>query len=158
MHEAQSADHTVMDVGGENYRSSDLFWLKHNDMSARWVFDRLRDFVVDWNAKTYAFEIEECSDLQLTHYKVGQHYDWHADLGHSLYSRRKISLAVMLSEPASHEGGHLEFFSSDTRRPRPIVKQGDVVVFPAWMKHRVTPVTRGERWSLIGWWSGPPFR
>jgi predicted 2-oxoglutarate/Fe(II)-dependent dioxygenase YbiX len=36
--------------------------------------------------------------------------------------------------------------------------QGSLVAFPSFMTHRVTPVTRGLRWSLVTWLEGPPFR
>jgi len=38
-----------------------------------------------------------------------------------------------------------------------IRKQGTVIVFPSFLKHRVTEVTRGKRYSLVQWLNGPDF-
>jgi PKHD-type hydroxylase len=32
--------------------------------------------------------------------------------------------------------------------------RGTFLVFPSFMLHRVTPVTRGTRWSLVAWFGG----
>ena len=37
------------------------------------------------------------------------------------------------------------------------LKKGDVVIFPSYQLHRVNPVTRGVRYSLVTWNCGFPF-
>ncbi len=88
---------------------------------------------------------------------VQGHYDWHIDLGTDRFSRRKLSLTVQLSAADAYEGGDLEFHLSglDSARMR---RQGTLIAFPSFHEHRVTPVTRGERFSLVAWVDGPPFR
>ena len=36
-------------------------------------------------------------------------------------------------------------------------KMGTVIVFPSYMVHRVRPVTKGTRYSLVSWFCGEPF-
>jgi PKHD-type hydroxylase len=64
---------------------------------------------------------------------------------------------VQLSEASDYEGGDLEFFNARgegaVRRPR-----GSVTFFPSYLAHRVSPVTRGLRRSLVAWACGPGFR
>jgi PKHD-type hydroxylase len=64
---------------------------------------------------------------------------------------------VQLSDPADYDGGELEFMMH-----RSVVQaeraQGTVVLFPSFLQHRVRPVTRGVRRSLVFWVHGPPFR
>ena len=36
--------------------------------------------------------------------------------------------------------------------------QGQAVFFASFIKHRVAPVTRGVRKSLVMWFGGPPLR
>lgn len=87
-------------------------------------------------------------------YVPGQgHYDWHTDCAESS-PRRKISFTVLLSDPSDFDGGDLEIQGFGTC-PR---VRGTLNVFPAFMWHRVTPVTRGERVVLVGWIQGPTFR
>jgi len=80
---------------------------------------------------------------------------------------RKISVTVNLSDPVDYEGGdlwltkhpqdsrisELETFTNPNFRDK-----GAVVVFPSWVRHRVTPVTRGTRYSAVAWFNGPPIR
>jgi PKHD-type hydroxylase len=37
-------------------------------------------------------------------------------------------------------------------------RKGTVIVFPSFMMHRVTEITEGQRNSIVGWISGPPYR
>ncbi len=80
---------------------------------------------------------------------------------------RKVSVTVNLSDPNDYDGGdlwltkmpqdssitELETFTNPAFRDK-----GAVVVFPSWVRHRVTPVTRGTRYSAVCWFNGPPLR
>lgn len=157
MHEGRRTDKSVMETGKQSYRNTDLFWLRHGDKDLNWIYDRVADFSRTLNDATFNFEIDSCTDLQLARYGIGQHYDWHTDLGPDGYSRRKLSIAIMLSADTDYEGGVLEFGGGRFVRSGGL-HQGDAAIFPSWARHRVTPVTAGERWTLVGWWLGPPFR
>ncbi len=140
-------------------RSSKIFWTRREPERTQWMYDRVADAVTTWNDASFRFDIRGCPEqFQLTCYEVGQMYDWHQDLGRGPTSRRKISITTLLSNPTSFDGGNLEFFVSDVFRPAPKLAPGDAVLFPSFMKHRVTPVTRGARWSLVAWFTGPPLR
>lgn len=88
---------------------------------------------------------------------VQGHYDWHIDIGTGRFSTRKLSLTVQLSAADSYEGGDLEFHLSGLDRTQ-MRQQGTLIAFPSFHEHRVTPVTRGERFSMVAWIDGPPFR
>jgi len=156
-HEDREHMEALAKTGGESYRNTDLFWLNYNHPPYHWLYDRLYDVSMEFNEKHYQFDIEECSDLQLARYGSNQHYDWHTDIGADGYSRRKLSIAVMMSDPKEFDGGALQFGGGKFTHSAPVT-QGDGVLFPSWIRHRVEPVTRGERWTLVGWWLGPPFR
>lgn len=86
------------------------------------------------------------------------HFGWHADIGGGpLARRRKLTLVVQLSDPAAYEGGALEIDPGGGPVPAPR-DRGSAAVFPAFLRHRVSPVTRGVRHSLTTWLHGPPFR
>ena len=67
---------------------------------------------------------------------------------------------MQLSNPSEYEGGVFELTDADfTKQDKFNLKQkGSVLIFPSFIKHRVTPVTKGERKSLVGWIEGPSFR
>ena len=83
------------------------------------------------------------------------HYDWHLDYG-AAFSNRKISFSIQLSDPSEYEGGNLEIagvpFEPKTR------ERGTIIMFPSYVRHRVTPVTKGIRYCIVGWVHGPHFR
>ena len=144
--------------GTSQYRDTDVRWIRGVEPAAHWVFERLERAVLKWNANNFNFDIDECSDLQLGYYGAGQVYHWHADIGARHLSRRKISSVVMLSAPTEYKGGQLEIFEGEGGIRGFDLKPGDLAVFTSWSKHRVTEVTEGLRRTLVGWWSGPPYR
>ena len=96
---------------------------------------------------------------QFTHYPTGGFYEWHMDndlVGKHQPPVRKISMTLLLSDPSTFEGGELEFM--DDKKPRVKLKQGQAIFFASWLRHRVRPITQGERTSLVMWFGGPPFK
>ncbi len=83
------------------------------------------------------------------------HYDWHFDYGKE-YSNRKISFSLQLSDPSEYDGGHLEI--AGINPDEATRKKGTLIMFPSYVRHRVTPVTRGTRYCVVGWVHGPHFR
>jgi len=81
-------------------------------------------------------------------------YDWHSDLGIGDASNRKLSCSILLNDNFS--GGNLEFFLNGKQTCD--MKVGDCLLFSSFISHRVTRVTKGERWALVAWFSGPQFR
>jgi PKHD-type hydroxylase len=79
------------------------------------------------------------------------------DFGAGEISHRKLSLTVQLSDPNDYEGGKLQFMIDRHVDDAP-AQRGTVIVFPLFVMHRVTPVERGVRRSIVGWVSGLPYR
>ena len=96
---------------------------------------------------------------QLSRYKSSDegHYDWHIDADAPVNDiQRKLSISILLSDPSEFEGGELQF--KGIENDKILTKQGSIVVFPSFIEHRVTPVTKGVRYSAVTWASGPAFR
>lgn len=135
-------------------RKTEVSWIEHSQ-ETDWLYHKLHKVVMDCNLSRYGFELTGFLEkLQLTHYREGDHYGWHQDSGPGEFSVRKLSLVVQLSKPEEYEGGELEFLSK-SKAPS---EQGDIVLFPSYNAHQVTPVTKGERYSLVAWVRGPAFR
>ena len=97
---------------------------------------------------------------QFTEYPKGGFYDWHIDLNPfgqtGEHPIRKISMTCLLSDPSEFKGGDLAF--EDHGNSKVTLKQGQAVFFASFMRHRVEPVKKGIRRSLVMWFGGPPFK
>jgi len=134
-----------------------------------WIYKLVQPYVHDANARAgWNFEWAWTDPPQFTIYKKNQHYTWHADQFQDLDSKnrmRKISMTINLSDPSEYEGGNLEFdYRNRTDRSdcivpcKEIMPKGSIALFPSFVFHRVTPVTKGTRYSLVVWNSGNPYK
>ena len=143
-----------------SYRRSKIGWLPQ-DSEFDWVYEKISGMTREANDKLWHFDLTGMSEqAQYTVYDGGEegHYDWHIDLGgDSGPARRKISVVVQLSDPEKYEGGDLKL---KIKRDETSVwrQQGGVCIFPSFFLHKVDPVTKGTRKSLVLWNSGPPFK
>jgi PKHD-type hydroxylase len=107
----------------------------------------------------FQFDVVPFHDtIQLARYDAEEQgfFRWHADTT-STDLTRKLTIVVPLSDPSDYEGGTLEFDEGGAIR-RPEQRPGVPVMFPSWLLHRVTPVTRGRRYSMAAWIRGPAWR
>lgn len=101
--------------------------------------------LVDANYNDYT--IEDAEDLQFAEYNKGDFYGWHRDSNDT--NKRIISVTVQLSDPSTYKGGNLVFEVDPLERA-----QGTVIIFPSNVRHQVTRVTEGTRYSLVQWFIG----
>lgn len=150
----------VRQTRDHNLRRADLVWLDDVEGSG-WVMDRIIDIVRVANRDIFDFDITDFAESpQAARYGAERegHFGWHSDVGEGrLAERRKLTIVVQLSEPDSYTGGDLEVMPGAGIISANRV-QGAATVFPAFVLHRVTPVTAGERHSLTVWCHGAPFR
>ena len=151
-------------------RDSNICWF-----SDRWIYKEIQPYVHQANQKAgWNFEWDWSEYCQFTIYKKGQYYDWNCDSWDKHYEEegptkgkiRKLSVTVSLSDPKDYKGGELQF---DFRQNDPdkkreirtcteILPKGSLVVFPSFVWHRVKPITKGVRYSLVNWNLGWPFK
>lgn len=145
-------------VYNPDIRRSSVGWLSAVE-EYKWVFERLSTVISDLNASFYGFDLLGFGEpLQLTNYSYENsgNYSWHQDFGGKTVSR-KLSLVLQLSHPEEYEGGNLQLLTA--KEPTTIErKRGLISVFPAWTLHQVTPVTKGNRQTLVAWITGPAFK
>ncbi len=143
---------------GENKRNTELFWL-HPAPENYWIFDRISEIVSSVNEAYFKYDLYGyLRAAQVGLYNVGDGYDWHQDIGANVYSKRKLTISIELSNPDDYSGGQLQFFGTE-REPEILESAiGSATVFPSWMMHRVTKVSEGTRWSMVLWIEGPPLR
>lgn len=142
-------------------RRSEITWLK-NDQNDGWVFERLAHVVSSLNSQFFNFDLTCFGEaIQLTNYHEDYNgmYDWHVDFGTNTSSPcRKLSIVLQLTDPVDYEGGVLELKPHSDQAVKISKKKGLLVAFPSWTLHRVTPVTKGFRQTLVAWITGPAFK
>lgn len=138
-------------------RRTRLNWVSNTEKTS-WVFEKLGSLVSRVNAEFFRFDLTGFAEpIQLTNYMGTEEgtYDWHMDSSPAI--NRKLSLVVQLTNPEDYEGGDLQILNGG----HPVTvkkKRGFIAFFPSFFLHKVTPVTRGERQSLVLWITGPDFR
>ncbi len=139
-------------------RRSSVVWLRRRD-GYDWIYDRIWDQIAKLNEERFQFDIEAFNgSIQLARYdsKNQGFYNWHMDNGDK-NAGRKISFSVQVSRPELYRGGDLELWykMNAVKAPR---DRGSIIAFPSFVMHRVTPVTKGARYSLVAWIIGPRWR
>jgi PKHD-type hydroxylase len=138
----------------------------------QWILDWIIEPMLQANQSIYNFNLSNLEEIQFTKYGPNQFYSWHIDLNENANEVRnndcrKLSMVVFLTDPKTYEGGELELRDVDavptaTNKKSIITNskfkdQGTMIIFPSYVWHRVKPVTKGTRYSLVGWWRGPLF-
>ena len=148
-------------VGGpEDVRKSKIRWIPQNTEWV-WLYEKLAGYVEEANKALWQFDLYTLPEkIQFTEYHSIDkgHYDWHQDIGPNILSKRKISITVQLSGPDDYEGGVLEMWSGGNNIITAHKGRGSVFIFPSYMMHRVTPVTKGVRKSFVLWVGGSHYR
>ena len=140
-------------------RSSNVKWIPQNS-EWKWLYDKMMDMSVEANGM-WGFDLIAADELiQYTEYLAEDdgHYTWHQDIGPDMASLRKISITVQLSESDEYEGGDLELWMGGDSIIKAARGAGVVFIFPSYMMHRVTPVTKGKRRSFVLWVGGQHYK
>ena len=139
-------------------RVTTISWIPFKDMPD--MYRQIENKMLIVNANHFGFEGMKLTEVaQFTEYPKGGFYDWHMDSDthfHHQPTVRKISMTLLLSDPSTFKGGDLEFM--DKGKTIPNLQQGQAVFFASFLRHRVQPVKKGVRHSLVMWFGGPPLK
>lgn len=145
------------DKYNDELRKSSVMFID-NVPENNWIYNKLAGLAINCNNERYWFDLLGFhQELQLTRYSEGDFFDWHLDFGAGEISARKLSMTIQLSDADAYEGGDLQFMINNKIENAPREK-GTIIIFPSFIMHRVTPITKGTRQSIVGWVSGPPYR
>ena len=149
-------------------RDSSIVWV-----SEEWIYKLIQPYIKIANKNAgWNFQWDFSEPCQFTEYNEGQFYGWHCDSALKPHDKpsdkkihgkiRKLSLTLTLSNREDYEGGDLQFdYRNNKGKATSIIDdmrdKGSLVVFPSFIWHRVTKVTRGTRHSLVSWNLGKPF-
>jgi PKHD-type hydroxylase len=140
-----------------NTRTSHISWIPFSKMKD--MYKDLDKIMQATNRNHFGFEGMTINEMaQYTEYPEGGFYEWHVDNDVNCQHEppvRKISMTLLLSPESEFEGGDLELMAEGKVAK---IKQGHAVFFASFIRHRVKPVTRGRRQSLVMWFGGTPFK
>ena len=138
-------------------RTSHISWIPFKKLPE--MYKKIEQIMLQTNANHFGFEGMRLTEpAQYTEYPEGGFYDWHIDSDVNCQHEppvRKISMTCLLSKDNDFEGGGLELMS-EGKIARP--KQGHAIFFASFIRHRVVPITKGNRKSLVMWFGGPSFK
>ena len=138
-------------------RTSHISWIPFSKMPE--MYKDIEKIMKSTNSNHFGFDGMQITELaQYTEYPSGGFYNWHMDSDvHFAHEPpvRKISMTCLLSHESEFEGGELEMEKEENKVK---LVQGQAIFFASFIKHRVAPVTRGVRKSLVMWFGGPPLK
>jgi len=138
-------------------RTSHISWIPFKKMTE--MYQQIEKTMKQTNGNHFGFEGMQITEMaQYTEYPEGGFYDWHVDNDLHCANEppvRKISMTCLLSPEHEFEGGDLELVKEGQNVK---LQQGQAVFFASFIRHRVAPVTRGVRRSLVMWFGGPPLK
>ena len=142
-------------------RVTDVAWLGVTQENT-WLWNKITNVIATINSQFFKFDLTGCyENMQLGTYKANNngHYGWHIDANPaSLMPPRKLSVVISLSDPCDFEGGELQVKTDNDEIKTLELKKGRAWFFPSYTLHRVTPVTKGIRKSIVLWVGGPEFK
>ena len=138
-------------------RTSHISWIPFKKMAD--MYKDIEHIMRTTNGNHFGFDGMQITEMaQYTEYPEGGFYEWHIDNDVNCQHEppvRKISMTCLLSPESEFEGGDLELMAEGKIAK---IKQGHAVFFASFIRHRVKPVTRGRRQSLVMWFGGTPFK
>ena len=154
----------------EEIRVSNLRFYSYDlkNENTLWIFQRINQMIELANNTYYNFDLNGYSFFQYTEYDASEkgRYDFHTDtifgqgLAIDMVEPRKLSVTVCINEPGTeYEGGEFQINMGNQDKPVTVeTKKGRMIIFPSFMIHRVAPVIKGKRKSLVIWVTGPKFK
>jgi PKHD-type hydroxylase len=141
-------------------RSSSVKWIPKSKQW-QWLYDKMMAMATEANDALWHFDLISADEqIQFTEYydTADGHYDWHQDIGPGNASLRKVSITIQLSDSDEYEGGDLQFWQGAAAVLDAPRGAGVAVIFPSYLMHRVTKVTKGTRRSFVLWVGGQHYK
>jgi PKHD-type hydroxylase len=147
----------------KTFRRSRVRWIREENPDFTFLFDDYWKLLVRVNRDFFNFNVTYLPPIQFTEYygsdngeyKSHQDVFWITDTPR----HRKVSVVTQLSPKSNYDGGEFVFDNLNEQPPQEVIqKQGSVIAFPSFVYHSLRPVTRGVRFSLVGWFEGPKFQ
>jgi PKHD-type hydroxylase len=145
--------HAGKKVENKKYRDVEIFFI---DEAQEDLYQILNTVATTVNLY-FRYEIDGIEKAQIMKYSApSQGYNWHIDIGaEGIALNRKIGVSILLND--DYKGGEIMFRSGDKEEGiKP--STGKMVAFSSFISHKVNPITKGDRYVVVAWFTGPPFK
>jgi len=141
-------------------RSANVQFINDKQIMSRWLsVANIINKDIDWN-----LDLDAIENIQYGEYNEEQYYDWHIDQHKTVYGDgrvRKCSFSVFLND--DYEGGEFDLELGGPNMENRLqtfekLPKNQMIFFQSEFWHRVRPVTKGVRKSLVGWVLGPKYK
>jgi len=143
----------------ENIRRTSVRWIYSDTLGTADLWKFIDRQFTQANDEFFHVDVSHIASLQFTTYKgnTQDYYNWHKDVVWKTAKshQRKLSMSIQLSDPATYTDCDLQFDCSPAPDQNALRQRGSIVIFPSFVPHRVTPITKGVRHSLVTWLEGP---
>lgn len=137
-------------------RNSKISWLNETN----WISSIFFHYFGIANRNVWEYDIRSIEGIQISKYQKSGHYSWHADYEKTNEKdfTRKLSASLLVSDEKTYKGGKLQIINYDGEVLEPPQSKGTIIIFDSRIPHRVTPIKKGTRISLVSWALGPRLR
>ena len=112
-----------------------------NNSSTKWIFDKFDNYLqLTENLKV----VKQLDIINFFHYHEGDQFSKHKDV---YYTDQSFNVGVNLTD--DYEGGEFKLYSPDITVGK---KRGEIYSFYHTREHEITKITKGNRYSLIGFY------
>ena len=136
------------------YNNNNLHIKTNRKSSVGWISDLgfLNERLTKKLRETFninGMEVTGLGPFQFTEYNEGEYFNWHTDSTNVVYRDRFTSIVIQLND--TYEGGDLEIKNLKGELVPIENKIGTLYIFNSRLRHRVTPIVNGVRYSLVNW-------
>jgi predicted 2-oxoglutarate/Fe(II)-dependent dioxygenase YbiX len=145
-------------IGNNNTYNNKVRNVQVNFKDDNWINALLVGYIRYANFANFHYDLSDHDKegIQFSKYNEGCFYTKHTDYGDNDNHRtRKLSLSFQLSDESEYEGGELILYNHIQNTSFSAHKsKGSIIVFDSRIRHEVTTVTSGTRYSLVKWYHG----
>ena len=144
------------EIKDNEQRNCELEWIPQTG----WLAPIIWYHVEGINKEYFQYDISHFESIQLTSYGEGEFYNWHTD-SHldNQEIDRKLTCVIQLSNPDDYEGGELQILHPGFKGMEIAPKErGTIILFDSRLAHRVKPIKKGRRISIVSWALGPKWK
>lgn len=125
----------------------------------KWIFARITGITQQINRDFYNYDLTKIDYIEIQKHCDTDHHPYpkKLDIMENTTLSRKLTVSIVLSDTDEFQGGDHIIYEAEL--PDLLKREKSCAIFfPSWTIHQITPVTKGTRYSLNTWISGPRFK